>query len=311
MKQVCIYFAIVMMSQLLCSCEHKELDFEGVAGLTVKFDWTSVNHANPSYMMLAAFTNTSQPIQKHIEGNNSGFMRLPVGIYNFISYNGDIEDLSTRGYTWEDFEIYSLPVNLVDVSRMFANTRGIPKGAGTENQNFVNEPNGLWTAANSNVEVTGQVGETIKMNMESATYDLHFTIKNVQNMEFINEVLATISGMSESWYPAQHRCSETLCIIPFQLISDGNSFEGVVRTFGYRKEDNPQHKLVIYSEMTTGSKLYYTFDVSDAINNAVASGSGDVYIELEELPLPKPVEGNTGLQPDVVDWEEVLIPLPM
>ena len=304
-------FLASLLVMPLVSCDHKELDFTGVADLSVEFTWDNVSGANPSSMMLAAFTKGSQPVQKHLSGRNGGYIMLPEGNYQLIAYNSDTETFHTLGSTWESFEICANLTDFASTSRMFAGTRAIPRGSGTENQDIVEEPDPLWTSATSDITITGTVGRVARMPMEAATFELAFTIKNVKNLEYISDVLATVSGMSGSWFPAQHRCSDPLCIIPFNLSASGTSLSGKVRTFGYRQDSDVEHLLVIYTEMSDGSKLYYTFDVTDAMQEASIEYDETINIELEELPLPRPIQNGTGLHPDVMDWQEITIDLPM
>ena len=306
----CRWLAFPMVMLAMSACDHKELDFSGVADLTVDFDWSGISGANPSSMMLAAFSATSQPVQKPLSGKSGGSIMLPEGKYQLIAYNGDTETLYSQGANWSDFEICAQPTEFSSTSRMFAGTRTIPRGQGTENQNLVHEPDLLWTSAYDEVAVTGNVGRRVSMPMEDATYVIRFTIRNVENIDYIHDKLATVSGMSGSWLPAHHRCSATECIIPFELSADGKTLSGAVRTFGHHQGGDLKHLLVIYAEMSDGSKLYYTFDVTEAIDDADPA-SGEVTVELEELPLPRPINNGTGLHPDVMDWQEVHIPVEM
>ena len=304
---------------LFCSCTHKDLDFTGTADLTVEFDWDAVSEANPSSMSLTAFTGLSQPIQKHFQGSKGGTLMLPVGQHQLIAFNDDNETVSSRGFFFDDYEVFANPTELSTFSRMFVGTRNIPRGSGTEGEPVITEPDEVWTSALSDVSVTGSVGRTVTMPMEPATFTIHFTILNVDNIDFVTDVMATVSGMSGSWWPARHVCSQTACIIPFGLDRSGQGFTGTVRTFGYRATDengNPlSHLLVVYAEMSDGSKKYYTFNVTDKMNE-VASPDGqhvdvEVDIVLSELPFPKPVEGGASFNTDVTSWEEVLIPINM
>ena len=301
---------------LFPSCTHKDLDFSGVADLTVEFDWSQVSSANPSSMMLAAFSSGSQPVRKPLSGKNGGGIMLPAAEYGLIAYNDDTEGLLHRGVTWLDYELYTQQAELTRMSRMFTRSQSVPRGAGTENQEMVEEPEQVWTSATDSIEVTGSLGKKVRMVMEEATYTIRFTVKKVENLNFLNDVMASVSGMSGSWYPARHLCSEPLCIIPFYMHSDGHTLTGAVRTFGYRPTADgtkPEHVLVIYVELTDGSKYYYQFDVSDAINEAEPGEDGqtEITVELDELPLPKPFYNGSGLQPDIADWEEVKISINM
>lgn len=318
MKSCGIHIGILGLL-LLCSCNHKDLDFTGVADLTVAFDWSQVSSANPSSMMLTAFSSGRQPVQKPVQGSSRGTISLPVGDYQFIAFNDNTEDVSSRGSMWTDYEVYALQAELWNFSRMFGRTRSVPRGAGTEGQQVINQPDEVWTSAVSDVSITGSIGKVVTMPMEAATFTIRFTIKNVDNIDFVNDVLATVSGMAGAWWPAQHVCSYSQCIIPFNLTRSGQSYSGDVRTFGYRPFDSEgnkiQHLLVIYAEMSDGSKKYYTFDVTEQMNNIAPADGGavtaEVEIVLDELPLPKPLNDGTGLDPDVQDWEEVPISLNM
>ena len=301
---------------LTSSCTHKDLDFGGVADLTVLFDWSAVSDANPSSMMLSVFSGSSQPVFKPLQGKDGGGIMLPAGDYQMIGYNEDTEVLYTKGDKWGSFEICSQPTEFELKSRMFARSRAVPRGAGTENQQLIEEPDQLWTSVCEKATVTGIVGRKVTMEMETATFVLNFVIKNVDNIEYITDILATVSGMSGSWIPAQHKCSDTECLIPFQLTKKDDTFSGSVRTFGYRRTGNNgeamKHLLVVYTEMTDGSRRYYTFDVTDGVNKADPATGNKVEIVLEEMPVPKPIENNSaGLLPDVVEWEEIVIPLKM
>ena len=314
-----VAFMLFLSVLLFTSCSHKDLDFNGVTDLTVVYDWSQVSSANPSSMMLNAFSEGSQPIQKPMLGSTGGTISLPINDYELIAFNDDTEDVSSRGVSWTDYEVYAHQTELSNSSRMFAGTRNVPRGSGTEDQLVINQPDEVWTSAVSGISVTGSIGKSVTMQMEPATFVIRFTIKNVSNIEFVNDVLATVSGMAGSWWPAQHACSYSQCIIPFSLKRIENSYTGEVRTFGYRSFDTDgngiKHLFVIYAELTDGSKKYYTFDVTDQMNRIAPADGGavtvDVEITLDELPLPKPLNDGTGLEPDVQDWEEVPIGLNM
>ena len=188
---------------------------------------------------------------------------------------------------------------------------------------MVFEPDELWTSAAEGVTVTADSTQVVTMPMESAITDYNFTITNVENLSYAVEVMATLSGMSASWLPAQHRGSDTHCIIPFPLTGDGSSvLRGTVRTFGHcpgeDADDHAEHQLTIYAEMKDGSKIYFTSDVTEAMHDAAhlnpddgGTGETDVPIVIDQLPLPKPIVNGSGLQPSVAEWQEIQITIQM
>ena len=65
-----------------------------------------------------------------------------------------------------------------------------------------------------------------------------------------------------------------------------------------------EHLLTIYAILSDGSMWYYTYDVSELLNDTTLnSDSDDCHIELSGLPIPKPIVNGSGFKPDVDDWE--------
>ena len=307
----------------LTSCQ-KERCYDHDHGVTdanilrVQFGWNEAPDANPATMRLAVFSEGAQPVQVPFSGKAGGEVKLNDGAYSLIGYNSDTEVLGTRGDNWNDFEVYSLETQMTTVSRLFATTRNVPKSRGTEEQPLVFEPDELWTSAVGNVTVHSQGVATVTMPMEVATCEYVFTINNVPNIEYITGAAATVSGMSGSWYPARGSSSDDQCIMPFEMqLQGGVRLSGKVRTFGhcpYHEEgDEHQHQLTVYFELTTGQKYYYSFDVTDTLHDGKHwfEGGTETYIELDEIPIPKPLTNGTGLQPNVDEWMEVPIVLNM
>ena len=323
MKNFSKILLVLLAAASMASCQ-KDLCYDHDHGetrqpLTVRFDWSGVAEAaNPSQMSLMVFAGASQPVEFQFAGMSGGALSLPAGDYQFTGFNSDTE-MGTRGMSWGDFEIYSQQTELNAFSRMFATTRYVPKTRGTEEQPVIYEPDALWTSAAAGVEMSEQTyGQTVTMPMEEATRLYSFTITGIDNFDYITEVAGTLSGMSGSWIPALHRPSDDEVIIPFSVTksADGTpAITGTVRTFGHcpgRGADNHNdHMLVVYAEVKSGQKYYYTFDVTEAMHDAnhVIDGSGhtEVPIEISGLPIPKPIVNGSGFQPDVTVWNEVNI----
>lgn len=305
---------------LLTGChDHKELVHSGPVDVTVHFDWSAVPGAQPSEMALAIFVTGAQPVQTAFNGYMGGDVEL-IGPqrYAFVAFNGDTESLFTRGSDWGSYEIYSQPTTLSAMAPMFRRSSQAPRAYGTEDEDVVFQPDLLWTAATSSVEMMPGSQYSLDLPMEAATCDYHFTINNVENLSYATSLVGTLSGMSGSWMPSQRQCSDSHCIIPFELSGDGTTIEGTVRTFGHCPgHDAAAHKLVIYAEMKDGSKVYFQTDVTGAMHDAdhvstdEGTGHTDVPIVIESLPLPKPITNGSGLQPAVEEWTEVMISVPM
>ena len=310
---------------LLAACQKDLCDDHrhGGANLSVRFDWSGEPDAAPATMALTVFADGAQPVQTGFHGREGGEASLSPNTYRLIGFNDDTESLFARGGTWADYEIYAQETVLSRVTRMFQGTRTVPQVRGTEDEPVVFEPDELWTSAREGVTVTANSTQVITMPMESAITDYNFTITNVENLSYAVEVMATLSGMSASWLPAQHRGSDTHCIIPFPLTGDGSSvLRGTVRTFGHcpgeDADHHAEHLLTIYAEMKDGSKIYFTSDVTEQMHDAAhlnpddgGTGETEVPIVIDQLPLPKPIVNGSGLQPSVAEWQEIRITIQM
>ena len=314
---------LCLLAVVLSACQ-KELCYDHShreVQLSVQFDWSAVGaQARPTTMALVIFAEGAQPVQSSFFGRNGGTVSLSPNSYQFVSFNDDVETVFSRGTTWQEFELYAQPTEMSRISRMFSSTR-VPMARGTEDQNVVLEPDLVWTSALDVTPLVDIDSKTVTMPMESPVTEYTFNIADVENLTYATEIMGTLSGMSGSWLPAQHRCSDTRCIIPFTLSDTGagNALTGTVRTFGHSAEtsssEQTPHLLTIYAEMKDGSRVYFVTDVTEAINNATSkidetTGNPEIEITVDKLPLPEPVT-DSGLNPAVGEWTEVNIAVPM
>ena len=311
------------MAAAFASCQ-KELCYdhthgEVVGSLRVEFEWSNLEWADPSMMRLAMFRSGSKPVQVPFNGKDGGLVSLTHGSYDLIGYNSDTEVFGTRNDSWSDFEIYTVETELSAFSRMFATTRNIPRSRGTENELVVFEPEELWTSARQDIQVVVQQTQSVKMPMQAATTEYNFTINNVDNLKYVNEVAATLSGMSLSWLPAQGRPSNTHSIIPFTMTKDSDgSIKGTVRTFGHcpGHDDDVEstHMLTVYFELSDHSKYFFSFDVTEEMHDGrhwTEDETTEVPIVLDDIPLPTPITNGSGLHPNVTEWMEVPVEIDM
>lgn len=317
------YLLVLLLSALLTACNHKDLDFtlvdETVARVT--FDWTLAQDAAPDGMMLSVFSPTSQPVTLHFPERDGGELKLPAGNYQLVAHNDNTDFVQHRGSTWQDYELYALPTTLTAFAQMFASTRNVPRAAGTEEMVVIYQPDPVWCATTPSFSMNGIDGVT--MAMEPCTETFSFTITNVQNLENVIEIVASLSGVADHYFPATRRCENFNCISPFDMeIISSDAISGTVRTFAnrrspnYLEEDVERRLLVVYLMLNDGSRYYANFDVNDAIiearRNAVGSdGEITLPITIDEFVVPKPLTNGTGLHPEVTEWKEVDIKVRM
>lgn len=312
-----------LMVCVVVSCEHKDLLRGQESAVKVQFDWSRSPAAAPTMMRLAIFATGAQPVFETFSGRDGGQFNIFPGTYSGIGFNSDAEMIETRGSSYEEFEVYSPETRLETVYAQYTSTRTskMPKANGTDGQKVIYEPDYVWVGAIDKFEVYGVPEQTLNMSMGGVIFDYVFTITNVENLSYVNSAIATISGMSGSWYPAAKHASDTHYIIPFVMEPDGEStLRGRVRTFGHcpslEGDNHSEHKLVVYAEMSDGSHVYYQVDITSVMHDKDhitigGDGNTDVPIVIDELPLPKPMANTTGLDPHVSDWQEIEVDIHM
>lgn len=296
---------------LLTSCHYKDLEESEIRyDMRVVFQWDECPEAQPKGMLFYIFAADAMPASVPFADIHGGPVVLQKGTYQLMAYN-DGTELQSRGTTWQDFELYPLTTSLSRVSDMFANSRA-PLAQATENQPVVEQPDSLETASLNDYAVDPSRENVITFMMHEATKTYRFIIKDVTNLQYVTSLMATLSGMSESWLPGPEHCSDTECLIPFDLEKTGeSSMAGSVRTFGHCPVESNLHShyLTIYCEMENGQKYYYVVDVTELVHQTEHWDGGDIPIVISGLPLPDPVpaEEGGGFQPNVDEWNEVVI----
>ena len=286
--------------------------------ISINYDWNDCPDANPKSMRLMVFREGKQPEPFPSQGADGVTLVLPASTYSFIGYNSDTEVLTAKGSTWESFEIASMTTSLEKASRMFNNSRAIPMARGTENEDIIYEPDPLWSSAVDGIDLAHDSRHYYYLPMMADTHIYSFAINDVDNLESITEIIATISGVSGSCIPSLGEPSNTHCVVPFKMKpASGNSIAGTVRLFGHcpHQDSASKHHLVVYLQMKDGSRWYYTMDITDYMHDEDHSFNGNgntsVPIVLPELPIPEPLTNGSGLQPSVEEWQEITVNVPL
>ena len=295
---------------LLTSCHYKDLEEELVRhNVDVEFLWHEQPDATPEGMLMHVWAADMQPLVIPFSDVNGGPTTLMADNYQLVAWN-DKTLLQTRGDSYGDFEIYSLPQEVATFSAPFATNRSMPRALGTENQPSIMQPDSCQTAAIPLFTVEEGRSAHIVFTMHEATKTYRFVVRDAEHMSFLKEVFATLSGMSGSWLPAAEQCTDTECVIPFEMSHvDGEpAVEGGVRAFGHCPNgDLHQHLLTVYAVLQNGQQYYFVFDVTEQMHDGSHTGDGtDQPIIIETLPSPTPIEDNGGgFQPDVDEWDDI------
>lgn len=321
MKTMRLAFYITLLSCLtlaVVSCKHKELcyDHRHTGMLNVVFDWKNAPDADINGMYLYFYPQSGGAPQQFYLPKQGGALEVPQGTYKVLGMNSDTEATMVRGESsWETFELHTREASVLEGMTSMSVTGDVPKAEGTEEQRNVLAPDPMYSFREYNVVVVENgENQSVTLYPEEATCVYTYEITNVTNLQYVSDVSGTLSGLSPSYFVGQDALHTEYVTVPFSTQSDGKStLSGSFITFGCNEAMTKSpvgHQMVIYAIMSDGSKFYNTFDVSDQVD--AAENPRRVHISLDGLELSKPITGGgDGFQPEVGDWENVEVELPM
>lgn len=307
LRQIVGVFALL----LLAACEHKELcyDHSHTVEVQVVFDWKKAPDASPETMRLYLFPMAGgKPLTYEFPNAHGGRVSVPMGRYKALCVNSDTEKILYRNIdSYETFEAYATEGPSESTSSF------IPHRQVNADESLVKSPDRLYSDRLDEVTVEyAKANQTITLYPELSVCRYRVEIRNVANLKYIapDNVSGTLSGMSGSLWVGRNELTPEPVAISFDMHSDGSSvLTAEFLTFGQLGTSSPAHQLVVYVVMADGNKMYYTFDVSKQVDEA--ADPRDVYILLDNLPLPKPIVNGGGFHPTVDEWQPVHIELPM
>lgn len=312
---------ILFVLILFASCQHKELcyDHTHVVPVQVTFDWSEAPDASPKSMSLYFFpVDGGEPMRYEFSELRGGNIRVPAGHYNVMCINSDTEYIRYRNKErFETFEVYPRDAEMLSsLSTLGLKADDpIPRAPGTEEQRLVYEPDRMWNDRMRDVVIeSGTESIPIILSPKSIVEKYKLTINNVENLKYANGVGSTVTGMAAGYLTGTGELSSE-CVthaVELKMSSDKTQLTGEFYTFGHcpDKDHIQEHKFVVYSVISDGSKWYYTFDVTKYMHELPEDDmpehpdeDGVKEIVLDGLPLPKPITNGGGFQPEVGDWE--------
>lgn len=307
MKLLVGLLSCVAFLPFLTGCEQKELcyDHSHVVWYRSIFDWSESMDASPSSMSLYLFEANGDKVSHYeFPGCDGGTFYVQEGDYSALCLNNDTEALFYRNTERRaTFEVTTPTTTLM----YGAST---PRAKGVENERVSLEPEMFWCDhtdyfhAERNIE-----GQSLTLYPQTGIHNYSITIHNVENLEHVAQISASISTMAGGiliGIGPEARTDEQVTV-PFEMVvsPDNKSITGHVRTFGHCPSSSNTHKLVVYTILDDGSKWYYTYDVTRLLHSV--PDPKNVHIRLDTLPIPEPIGGGNGggFIPDVDEWHDI------
>lgn len=307
------YSILLTFYLFFSSCEHKELSLgqPRVRNIRVEFDWSKAPDANPRGMCVFFYPDegTRGPVQRiDYSGRDGGAIDLYPGSYHIVAYNNDTEAIlfsgqddffSHLGYTREGgiFE----PVFGASSQKVSSADNGVE-------QIVVICPDMLWGGSLTSHEVI-EDEQVITIYPEELVCHYTFEVRNVGNIEHMVQTSGILTSMSPHVMFNDGSLGDEGVTIPFAANRTDSRMTGEFLTFGHHESNRERHSMIFYVWMDDGSKWYYTYDVTDQIDNA--PDRRHVHIVIEQLDLPTPITTGEGFAPSVDGYETERVDIEM
>ena len=327
-------FLLTSYLLLLTSCEYKDLcyDHSHMKSVNVQFLWPKSEQTmvkGMTTLFYPAEQLSAEPVRYDFSGRDGGTARLTSGQYQVIAYNNDTETILYRGTSATGtLEAYTRLSSIEEGTQL---TRaGMPRAAGTEEEPVILEPDPLWAASHKLLNLTSDGDSTVQMRTIPRVFLVNITITHVPNLQYTGQFGGALSGLAASVMMESGELSDEPATQAFtaQVVGD-STLEMRFHTFGHcprrSQGDVNKHVLTIYAILADGTKWYYTMDVSEQMHDPAKNPeihydpknpetleiTYDIDIDLEDLPVPKPIVNGSGFQPTIDGWQGVEIPVDM
>jgi hypothetical protein len=269
--------------------------------------------------MTVLFYNIDEPSQQPIRYDyplSGGSATLEPGRWRAVTYNNNTETILYRGAgAWNTIEAYTRLSSIEEGTQL---TRaGMPRATGTEQENVILEPDPIWGCESEQFTLAYEGAEVSLVLMPEQLYNT-ITVKiiNVPNLQYSSSFGGAMSGLADSRWIATGLPSEKTATQAFTAQKlDASTLTMTFNTFGHcprlAEGVGNDHILTVYAILGDGSKWFYTIDVTDKIHQAEVQGNGEIFIEIDGLPLPKPIVNGSGFHPEIDNWKGVDIEITM
>ena len=300
-----------------CKMDMTELcdDHTHTTNMQVTFDWQLSPEATAKGMAVYFYNLDkpgNDPIRYDFAGMEGGTLKLTPGTWQAIAFNNDTETILLRGTeSIHTMEAYTRQSSIEEGTLLTrASGERWPTTRG-ENQTVILEPDQLWCAVSEPFTLgIDEEPRTISFKPESRISEISITIRNVPNLQYTSQFGGSITDLAPSIFLASGRQGAGRVTQAFTIdVIDSNTLRMHFHTFGLVPQieetgEQPTNQLTIYAILADGTEWSYTEDVTGQLYNQEEQTENlSINIELEDLPVPKPIINGSGFQPTIDDWE--------
>ena len=304
--------AITILS--LWSCTHKDLNEDAPTTIAddveVVFDWSKAPDKEAKTMVLYLYSDEHNMMDYSFNNPDGGMIRTYAGPHTAVCHSNDdpYGHRLRNHHSHDEIEIYTDDTAVL-VGQGIA-TRGIPRAKGTEDEPLRNTPSMIYGAQNREVDLKVTAFEQkLSLYPEELICRYKVELLEVENLKSADlRIDGTLSSLAGGYYPGKMEPTSESVSHTFTLSADlaKNSLEAEFLTFGVPAGEEKHHMLCLYIALKDKTGSLYTFDVSDAVNQA--TDPRNVLIRIYGVKLPDlpdnpspPMEG--GMIIEVDTWE--------
>lgn len=237
------------------------------------------------------------PINGKIAGN-TGKVSIPHGRYSFLIYTSDFYELDANFYRGMEH-----PETAEAYARQSSDGR----------TSVVEEPDPLFCLFLENIDPDEQT-TPISLKLIPRVYTYRFRIK-VEGIEHLQSATARVTGMYTSVYLKDGRhheeeAADVLVHMKKEMTDSGQGYiYGAFRSFGSHQRSDVKHHISI--TLNNGETKVVELDDLTIPIKAMPRG-GEIVIKQKIVIEDNGGNGQTGgFNPDVIDWDENEVPLPI
>ncbi len=306
-----------------CNADLRELcyDHRHEANVSVAFNWLSAPTMTPQGMTVLFYNSqlaSQEPERYDFPGMQGGTAKLAASSYRAMCYNYDTETILYRNRAnVNTLEAYTRQSSIEEGTQMSMATRGydMPRAAGTEDEPVILEPDALCGGPSGEFDLATNDAQTVFISPTMHTKEVVITITNVPNLQYTYQFGAALSGLAPSVFMATGVVGEGCATQAFTgYVADATTLVFRFNIFGHcpNPEHINSHLFTVYAILADGSKWYYTEDITAQMHDASQGPDAEeIIVNLDDLPIPKPIVNGGGFQPTIDGWQGVEIDVGM
>lgn len=304
--------ALIMLTE---GCTLKNLNNEAPTTIADKveivFDWNKVPDHQASSMVLYFYPDEHDVMNYWFTNPYGGNITSYAGKHTAVCHSNDdpYGHHLRNQHIHNEIEIYTDDTGVLIGQGI--STRGIPRAEGTEDQPLRATPSMIYGAQESEIELyASKFGQTVTLYPEELVCRYSVEFVDVENLKSADlRIDGTISSMAGGYFPGRMSPSSEAVSHAFTLTADEQmtTLSSEFFTFGLPLGEDLTHKICIYIALKNRQGSFYTFDVTNQVNEA--PDPHNVSIRIHGLKLPELPEdpvlppGSTGMSVEIDTWD--------